>query len=82
MEAAEILQYDKITVVDIAEIGWQKIFSKTFPLDNELKEAIRLYKDGEGPLPIALCRKYADDTPRCFIFVDSDSPYNRLPCSN
>jgi hypothetical protein len=82
MDAAELLQYDRVKVVDIAEKGWQKIFSETFPLDDELKEAIRLYKTGEGPLPNALIRKYADDTPRCFIFVDSDSPYNRLPCSN
>lgn len=82
MDAAELLQYDKVVIVDIAKKGWQKTFSETFPLDDELKEAIRLYKADEGPLPSALVRKFADDTPRCVIFVDSDSPYNRLPCTN
>lgn len=82
MDAAELLQYNKLEIVDVAKKDWQKTFSETFPLDDELKEAIRLYKTGEGSLPNALFRKYADDTPRCVIFVDSNSPNNRLLCSN
>ena len=82
MEEAVLLDYDDFEVVDVSEIDWQEKFEETFPLDDELKEAIRLFKAGEGPMPTCLIRKFADDTPRCVIFVDSDSPYNKLPVSN
>ena len=82
MEPAEVFDYETFEVVDVAERDWQQTFEDTFPIDDELKEAIRLYRAGEGPAPEAIIRKYADDSPRCVIFVDSANPNNVPIVSN